>query len=182
MSPEELENTVLDLKEKIDNILSTVDAEEKKFQHDKGVSDFTERNKESLGKYVDTMKKLNGDDFDLYGSAYDEYNDSFSDIEEATYVAQLVSEIDNKIAKLKEALAENEVEVKSDEDKTEVEAGDTEVETEAKDPEEAAEEGEPEEKTEEESETEAGDDDADTEAEKEFIAELEADLPKYKKD
>lgn len=178
MTLEELEPIVMELKEKIDNILSTADAEEKKFRHEKGVSDFTERNKESLGKYVDTMKKLNGDDFDLYSSAFDEYNDSFSDIEEATYVAQLVSEIDNKIAKLKEALSENEVEVKSDEETTEVEAGDTEVETEAKDANEVAEEDKPEEEAKED---EPNDGEAE-EAEKEFIAELEADLPKYKRD
>lgn len=179
MTIEELEPIVLEMKEKLDTILNTVDSEEKKFRHDKGVSEFTERNKDTLGKYADTLKKLNGDDFDVFTSAYDEYNDSFSDIEEATYVAQLVSEIDNKIAKLKEALAEDEVEVKSDEETTKVEAGDTEVETEAKDADEVAEEDKPEEDAKKE---EPEEDESDEEAEKEFIAELEADLPKYKRD
>ena len=73
MEQTELENIVMDLKDKIDNILNTVNESEKKYQHDVGVKGFTERNGESLGKYVDKLKKLNGDDFDLYSSAYDEY-------------------------------------------------------------------------------------------------------------
>ena len=58
MSPEELEQTVLELKDKIDTILSTVDESEKEFQHKKGVEDFTSRNGETLGKYAETLKKL----------------------------------------------------------------------------------------------------------------------------
>ena len=76
MTIEELEPIVMELKEKIDTILNTADEAEKKYNHDKGVSEFTERNKETLDKYTDTLKKLNGDDFDLYSSAYDEYNES----------------------------------------------------------------------------------------------------------
>lgn len=178
MSPEELENTVLDLKEKIDTILSTADEAEKKYNHDKGVSEFTERNKESLDKYTDTLKKLNGEDFDLYSSAFDEYNESFSDIEEATYVAQLVSEIDNKINKLKEALGEDDVEIHSDaEGEIEVNTHDTEIEAKSEESAEVAEDAAKEEETEAEEDEEEV-----SEEEKEFIEELEAELPKYKRD
>lgn len=184
MSPEELEKTVLELKDKLDGILSTADEAEKKYNHDKGVSEFTERNKESLDKYTDTLKKLNGEDFDLYSSAYDEYNESFSDIEEATYVAQLVSEIDNKINKLKEALGEDDVEIHSnDEGEIEVNTHDTEIEAKSEESVEAAEdaakEDEPEEK---EEEVEEDSDAVLDEEEAEFIKELEAELPKYKRD
>lgn len=179
MTLEELEPIVMELKEKIDNILNTVDEAEKKYNHDKGVSEFTERNKETLGKYSDTLKKLNGDDFDVFSAAYDEYNDSFSDIEEATYVAQLVSEIDNKINKLKEALGEDDVEIHSnDEGEIEVNTHDTEIEAKSEESEEvakeAAEKDEAEEEKEEAEEV--------SEEEKEFIEELEAELPKYKRD
>lgn len=189
MTIEELEPIVMELKEKIDTILNTADEAEKKYNHDKGVSEFTERNKETLDKYTDTLKKLNGDDFDLYSSAYDEYNESFSDVEEATYVAQLVSEIDNKINKLKEALGEDDVEIHSnDEGEIEVNTHDTEIEAKSEESaevaEDAAKEDEAEEK-EEEAETEDAED-ADeeevSEEEKEFIEELEAELPKYKRD
>ena len=172
MEQTELESMVLEMKDKLDNILNTVAESEKKYQHDVGVKGFTERNGEALGKYVEKLKKLNGEDFDLYSSAYDEYNNTFSDIEESTYVAQLVSEIDNKIAKLKEALGDDEVEIKSDEDTTEVKTDDTKIETNASD-EEKCEDGECEDKEET--------DDEETDEVAEFEKELEADLDKYKK-
>lgn len=175
MEQSELEAMVLDLKDKIDNILNTVNESEKKYQHDVGVKDFTERNGETLGKYADKLKKLNGDDFDIFESAYDEYHNTFSDIEESTYVAQLVSEIDNKIAKLKEALGDDEVEIKSDENTTEVKTDDTTVETNAEKP-----EGETETETETETDENKGSDEEIDEV-AEFEKELEADLDKYKK-
>ena len=196
MTLEELEPVVMELKEKIDTILSTVDEAEKKYNHDKGLAEFTERNKESLGKYSDKLKKLNGDDFDIYSEAYDEYNNSFADMEEATYVAQLVSEIDNKINKLKEALGEDDIEIHSnDEGKIEVNAHDTAIEAKSEESEEAAEEAskEDEAKEDEAKEDEAKEDEPEEEAEEdseavldeeeaEFIKELEAELPKYKRD
>jgi hypothetical protein len=178
MEQSELEAMVLEMKDKLDNILNTVDESEKKYQHDVGVKDFTERNGESLGKYADKLKKLNGDDFDIFESAYDEYHNTFSDIEESTYVAQLVSEIDNKIAKLKEALGDDEVEIKSDENTTEVKTDDTTVETNAETENRGEVEGN--------DATESENDDNSEDGEKidevaEFEKELEADLDKYKK-
>lgn len=169
MEQAELESMVLEMKDKLDNILNTVAESEKKYQHDVGVKGFTERNGKALGKYVEKLKKLNGEDFDLMESAFDEYNNTFSDIEESTYVAQLVSEIDNKIAKLKEALGDDEVEIKSNENTTEVKTEDTTVETNASEC--------------EGSDCEDKDEDKDEETDEvaEFEKELEADLDKYKK-
>lgn len=187
MTIEELEPIVMELKDKIDTILNTVDESEKKFQHDKGLAEFTERNGEALGKYADKLKKLNGDDFDIMSAAFDEYQNDFSDIEEATYVAQLVSEIDNKINKLKEALGEDDIEVHSNaEGETEVNSHDTEVESTSEENKEAAEEAseedeDKEEKAEESEEKEETSDDEDDEAEKEFIADLESEYDKYHK-
>ena len=175
MEQSELESMVLEMKDKLDNILNTVNESEKKYQHDVGVKGFTERNGETLGKYVEKLKKLNGDDFDLMSSAYDEYNNTFSDIEESTYVAQLVSEIDSKIAKLKEALGDDEVEIKSDEDTTEVKTDDTKIETNAGEGEVKCEDG----KCEDKDETDKDEEETDEVAE--FEKELEADLDKYKK-
>ena len=184
MSPEELEQTVLELKDKIDNILNTVSESEEKFQHDQGVKAFTERNSEALGKYADKLKKLNGDDFDIFGSAYDEYNNDFSDIEEATYVTQLVSEIDNKLAQLKEALNDEEVEIKSDDETTEVKTDDETIETPAEEPkseEDAKAEDEEEKPAEDEEKPEedesAAEDEDDEEAE--FLKELEEEYDTY---
>lgn len=165
MEQAELESMVLEMKDKLDNILNTVAESEKKYQHDVGVKGFTERNGKALGKYVEKLKKLNGEDFDLMESAFDEYNNTFSDIEESTYVAQLVSEIDNKIAKLKEALGDDEVEIKSNENTTEVKTEDTTVETNASECE----------------DSDCEDKDEETDEVAEFEKELEADLDKYKK-
>ena len=174
MEQTELEKMVLEMKDKLDNILNTVSESEKKYQHDVGVKGFTERNSESLGKYVDKLKKLNGDDFDLYSSAYDEYNDSFSDIEESTYVAQLVSEIENKISKLREALGEDEIEIESDDKRTEVKTHDIEIETNTGSDVVT-------DKTEDKEEDKEEDKGEDIDEVAEFEKELEADLDKYKK-
>ena len=165
MELQELETVVMELKDKIDNILNSADEAEKKFNHDRDLAAFTERNGETLGKYADKLKKLNGDDFDIMSSAFDEYHNDFSDIEEATYVAQLVSEIDNKLAKLKEALDDDHVMVESDGDETKVETHDEVIETESAD-------ADVEEKSEEEA-----DESEDEEAE--FVKELEAEAEKY---
>lgn len=182
MTIEELEKIVMEYKDKIDTILNTVDESEKKFQHDKGLAEFTERNGEALGKYADKLKKLNGEDFDVYSAAFDEYNNDFSDIEEATYVAQLVSEIDNKINKLKEALGEDDIEVHSDaEGETEINSHDTEVESTSEENKEAAEEASKEDEDKEAEESEEKSEEDDDEAEKEFIADLESEYDKYHK-
>lgn len=206
MELNELEQVVMDLKGKIDTILNTVDESEKKFNHDKGVSEFTERNKDTLGKYAETMKKLNGDDFDIYAASYDEYNDNYSDMEEGAYVAELVSVIDEKINCLKEALADGDIDEATHEAEEVAEkldeAAHTDNETEEKVEEELSEKTEePEEKEEEkkeeseekaeepaeekseetETESESNEDEM-SEEEKEFIADLEADYDKYHKE
>lgn len=181
MTPEELEKVVMEYKDKIDTILKTVDDSEKKYQHDKGLEEFTERNGETLGKYADKLKKLNGDDFDIMSAAFDEYNNDFSDIEEATYVAQLVSEIDNKIAKLKEALGEDDIEIHSnDEGETEVNAHDTKIEAETDEAESKEEEkAEDENKEESEEKEDESEEESEDDAEADFVKELEADYEKF---
>lgn len=171
MTAEELESTVLELKDKIDTILNTAKDAEDKYNHDRDLEAFTEKHGEVLGKYADKLKKLNGDDFDIMSAAFDEYHNDFSDIEEDTYVAQLVSEIDAKIAKLKEALGEDDIEIHSDDEgNTEVNAHDTEIETSTdEEPAETETEEEPKE-TEEEVDEEA-----------EFVKDLESEYDKYHK-
>lgn len=191
MTIEELEPIVMELKDKIDGILNTVAESEKKFQHDKGLEEFTERNREALGKYENKLKKLNGDDFDIFSASFDEYQNDFSDIEEATYIAQLVSEIDNKINKLKEALGEDDIEIHSNaEGETEVNSHDTEIEAVSEESKEVAEdaaeddaEKEAEESVEEEEKDaeESAEDAAEEDVESEFVKELEDEYAKYHK-
>ena len=178
MTNEELEKTVLEMKEQLDTILNTAKEAEDKWNHDRDLEAFTERNGETLGKYAGKLKKLNGDDFDIVSAAFDEYNSDFSDLEESVYVAQLVSEIDSKIAKLKEALGEDDIEIHSDDEgTTEVNVHDTEIETSS---EENKESEEKEEEKEEESEEKEEEEVEDNE-EEDFIKELEAEYDKYHK-
>lgn len=172
MELNELEAVVMELKDKIDTILNTAKDAEDKYNHDRDLEAFTEKHGEVLGKYADKLKKLNGDDFDIMSAAFDEYHNDFSDIEEDTYVAQLVSEIDAKIAKLKEALGEDDIEIHSDDEgNTEVNAHDTEIETSTEEePAETETDEEPKETEEEEVDEEA-----------EFVKDLESEYDKYHK-
>ena len=178
MELNELEQVVMELKDKIDTIVNTAKESEDKWNHDRDLEAFTERNGEALGKYADKLKKLNGDDFDIYSSAFDEYHNDFSDIEEATYVAQLVSEIDKKLAALKEALNDDHVMVESDGDETKVETHDEVIETESED-EKPADEEKPAEEEEKETETETKEEEEDDPV-ADFEAELEEEAKKYR--
>ena len=171
MELNELEAVVMDLKEKIDTILNTAKDAEDKYNHDRDLEAFTEKHGEVLGKYADKLKKLNGDDFDIMSAAFDEYHNDFSDIEEDTYVAQLVSEIDAKIAKLKEALGEDDIEIHSDDEgNTEVNAHDTEIETSTE-----------EEPAETETDEEPKETEEEVDEEAEFVKDLESEYDKYHK-
>lgn len=155
------------------------------------VEGFKERNGEKLGKYESLMKKFNGDDFDLYGAAYDEYSNEFSDVDEDTYIAKLIEMIDSKISAVKEAVEADapaeEIAAKAEEAKEaveetkeameehgeeHVEEGEKEAETGEEIKEESKSEGESDEEKAEESEDEGID-------EAEFQAQLDEDYEKY---
>lgn len=171
MELNELEAVVMELKDKIDTILNTAKDAEDKYNHDRDLAAFSEKHGEVLGKYADKLKKLNGDDFDIMSAAFDEYHNDFSDIEEDTYVAQLVSEIDAKIAKLKEALGEDDIEIHSDDEgNTEVNAHDTEIETSTE-----------EKPTETETEENPKETEEEVDEEAEFVKDLESEYDKYHK-
>lgn len=124
---------------------------------------YRERNKDKLGKYEDIMKKLNGENFDIYDESFKEYTSDFSSLDEDSYLAKLTMVLDEQIADLKEALGVEQVEIKSDEEGTEIVADDNEVNSEK------VEEEPTEEKVEEEEEDD-GDEEEDEEAELDRIA------------
>ena len=131
-------------------------------EYDAGIDEFNrneyhKRNECKLGKYADIMKKLNGEDFDIFNESFDEYNKDFKDMEEDAYIAKLTAVLDEQLKDLKDALGVSEVEVKSDENGTEIEAKDEETETEEK------------EESKEETETEETDEADDEETEEEEL-------------
>ena len=106
-------------------------------EYDAGIDEFNrneyhKRNEGKLGKYADIMKKLNGENFDIFNESFDEYNKDFKDLDESSYIAKLTAVLDEQLKDLKDALGVSEVEVKSDENGTEIEAKDEETETEEK--------------------------------------------------
>ena len=127
-------------------------------EYDAGIDEFNrneyhKRNEGKLGKYADIMKKLNGEDFDIFKESFDEYNKDFKDMDEDAYIAKLTAVLDEQLKDLKDALGVSEVEVKSDENGTEIEAKDEEAkdaETEEKEEEAETDEADEEETEEEE--------------------------------
>lgn len=60
-----------------------------------------------LGDLNDVMKKLNGADFDIFDSSYDEYHsDDFKDMDEDEYVEKLINVLQSKIDELKGSLSD----------------------------------------------------------------------------
>ena len=103
-------------------------------EYDAGIDEYNrnsykKRHGEELGKYEGIMKKLNGENFDIFNESFDEYNRDFKDMDEEAYIVKLTSVLDEQLKDLKDALGVSEVEVKSDENGTEIEAKD-ETETE----------------------------------------------------
>ena len=119
-------------------------------EYDAGIDEFNrneyhKRNEGKLGKYADIMKKLNGENFDIFNESFDEYNKDFKDLDESSYIAKLTAVLDEQLKDLKDALGVSEVEVKSDENGTEIEAKDEEKEESKEETDEAEEETEEEE-------------------------------------
>lgn len=118
--------------------------------------DFNSKYGEQLGGYNGQLAPIEGEDFDLTRTAFDNY-DSIPDEEKPDsdeYVSALIAQVDEQIGHIKEALglpADAEVEVKQDEDgNTEISAdGEPIASKEDKSEEGESEEGESEEKPEE---------------------------------
>lgn len=141
--------------------------------------DFNSKYGEQLGGYNDKLASIEGDDFDLTRTAFDNY-DSIPDEEKPDsdeYVNALIEQVDEQIGAIKEAFglpADTEVEVKQDEDgNTEIVADGETIASEDSGTE--AVEEKPEEKVEEKPEEEEKIDDP------EELAALEAELKGYLK-
>ena len=102
--------------------------------YDAGLKDFSDRYNDKLGGYSDSLKAIEGEDFDIMKQAYDGYNAIEGDKpEEDKYVEELVKSIDAQLNDIRTKLgvpADSEVVVKQDEEGTKVEVDGKEVETE----------------------------------------------------
>lgn len=185
---EDFEARLSKIENQLSELFQTISDAESSHNYKVGLEEFKSKHGDKLAKYEQVAKGFNGDDFDIYNAAYDEYNSAFSDVEEDTYIAKLIETLDNKLAAIKAAVADGEstevIEEKVDEAKEvaeeanaameehgeeHVEEGNKEAETgeEIKDEAEASEESD---------ESEETDDGID---EEEFQKQLEEDYDKY---
>jgi len=181
-TPEEIEA----LLDRVEALLERADKADADYQYGEKLKGWTEKFKDKLDPYVETMKGLNGDEFDLYKESMDEYDRDYSDIADEDYIVKLIENITSTVDKLRNVLNENNVEVKADEDDVKVEAGNDEAEPAKVEAEAEVDNAEPDEKADEKEEStdekaDTAEDDADapatekTEEEEleEFMKELE---------
>lgn len=172
-TPEEIEA----LLDRVEALLERADKADADYQYGEKLKGWTEKFKDKLDPYVETMKGLNGDEFDLYKESMDEYDRDYSDIADEDYIVKLIENITSTVDKLRNVLNENNVEVKADEDDVKVEAGNDEAEPAKVEAEAEVDNAEPDEKADEKAEADIEQEDA-----KEDTAETEddADAPAEK--
>lgn len=112
---ESLEDTV------INGIINPAQEAAEKAAYDRDLEDFKGRYSEKIDPYLDKIKAVEGDDFDIYKTAFDgykEYKDANGDkaLDEVGYVDELLSGIASQLDKVKELINAENVEVKQDED------------------------------------------------------------------
>lgn len=119
---ESLEDTV------INGIINPAHEAAEKAAYDRDLEEFKGRYSEKIDPYLDKIKAVEGDDFDIYKTAFDgykEYKDANGEnaLEEAGYIDELLSGIASQLDKVKELISAEEVEVKQDADgNTEIKA------------------------------------------------------------
>lgn len=186
---EDFEARLSKIENQLSELFQTISDAESSHNYKVGLEEFKSKHGDKLAKYEQVAKGFNGDDFDIYNAAYDEYNNAFSDVEEDTYIAKLIETLDNKLAAIRTAVAEGEpqeqIEEKVDEAK---EVAEEAKETMEEHGEEHVEEGNEEAETGEEikAETEGESESEETEAdaedgidEEEFQKQLDEDYEKY---
>lgn len=112
---ESLEDTV------INGIINPAHEAAEKAAYDRDLEDFKGRYSEKIDPYLDKIKAVEGDDFDIYKTAFDgykEYKDANGEkaLDEVGYVDELLSGIASQLDKVKELINAENVEVKQDED------------------------------------------------------------------
>lgn len=112
---ESLEDTV------INGIIKPAHEAAEKAAYDRDLEDFKGRYSEKINPYLDKIKAVEGDDFDIFKTAFDgykEYKDANGDkaLDEVGYVDELLAGIASQLDKVKELINAENVEVKQDED------------------------------------------------------------------
>ena len=119
---EELQTRIDSLEDTVINgIINPAHEAAEKAAYDRDLEDFKGRYSEKIDPYLDKIKAVEGDDFDIYKTAFDgykEYKDANGEkaLDEVGYVDELLSGIASQLDKVKELINAENVEVKQDED------------------------------------------------------------------
>lgn len=88
-----------------DEILDPLDAHIKDYEYNTKLNDFKDRSWEKLNPYMDRIKAIEGDDFDLYKQAYDEYNQMEGEKpSEEDFLNLLTEQLDAQLNRIRESL------------------------------------------------------------------------------
>ena len=120
-TPEEIE-AILD---KIEDFLKSYEDADNEFQTNQRKDHWKEKFGDRLGKYSDKLKTLNGDDFDVLDSSFEEYESEYPDLSDDEYVNALENNIKSTIERIwpeapeevKEEVAEEVAETVTEEEK-----------------------------------------------------------------
>lgn len=163
-----------------DEVINPAKEAMEKSIYDSGLEDFASKYGEKLEGYNEKLRPIEGQDFDIMKEAYDGYNEykQSEDIDEDTYVDELVKIVEDQLEDIRSALGvpeDTQVAVVNEDGETKVEVDGEQVDTEA----EAETKEEETEKPAVEEKEEVIEDEV-TESDPEDLAALEEELLKYK--
>lgn len=118
---EELQSRIESLEDTVINgIINPAHEAAEKAAYDRDLEEFKGRYSEKIDPYLDKIKAVEGDDFDIYKTAFDGYKD-YKDkngenaLEEDGYIDEMLAGITEQLAKVKELINADEVKAEVDE-------------------------------------------------------------------
>lgn len=78
-------------------------------------SEWAKKYNDRLGPYVDKLKTLNGDDFDIFDASYSEYHDDYEDIGDDAYIDALEDNIKKVLHRVWPEASEEQIEETAEE-------------------------------------------------------------------
>lgn len=118
---EELQSRIESLEDTVINgIINPAHEAAEKAAYDRDLEEFKGRYSEKIDPYLDKIKAVEGDDFDIYKTAFDGYKvykdkNGENALEEDGYIDEMLAGITEQLAKVKELINADEVKAEVDE-------------------------------------------------------------------
>lgn len=101
-----------------EDILNPIEEIYKEYDYNNRLNDWTDKHYDTLNPYIERIKAIEGDDFDVYKQSFDDYNAIEGDKpDESEYVQMLSKMLDEQIDKIRKSLGvsdEATIEIKDD--------------------------------------------------------------------